>query len=76
MIELWEKGRAVSATGEITRTLGRIAAGSFSYSDKAGKLEAARILQQTWDDCVQAFGETNPDNTGRRRPSRRVLEIS
>ena len=60
MIELWEKWRTVSAMGEITRTLGTIAAGSFSYSDKAGKVEAARILQQTWDDCVQAFGETNP----------------
>lgn len=60
MVELWEKWRAVSAAGEITRALSRIAADSFSYSDKAGEVEAARILQQTWDDCVQALGETNP----------------
>jgi hypothetical protein len=60
MIELWEKWRAVSATGEITRTLGRITVDSFSDPDKAGKVKAERILQQTWDDCVWAFGETDP----------------
>ncbi|KAL9564010.1 hypothetical protein ACKAV7_011870 [Fusarium commune] len=49
MVELWEKWHMVCATGEATRKLAPIAADSFSYSDKAGSLEAARILQQTWD---------------------------
>ena len=57
-IELWEKWRAVNAAGEITRNLGQLAASSCSYSNSAGKLEQARILQQTWVDCIQAFGET------------------
>jgi hypothetical protein len=47
IIKLWEKWRAVSAAGEITQTLGRITAGSFSNWDKTSKVEAARILQQT-----------------------------
>jgi tetratricopeptide (TPR) repeat protein len=59
MVELWEKWHMVCATGEITRKLASSTAASFSYSDKAGLVEAARILQQTWDDCIQAFGETD-----------------